>query len=91
VLGKVQRRATKLITSISTLTYEARLEELDLYSLLCRRQRGDLIEVYKTLNSFYGIDPKDIFILQLGSATRGHQMKLFKPRMSRSISQHFLA
>ena len=31
VLEKVQRRATKLITSISTLTYEARLEELDLY------------------------------------------------------------
>ena len=86
----------KLIKSIvSTLTYEARLEELDLYSLICRRQRGDLIELYKTLNSllnsFYRIDPKDIFTLQLDSATRGHQMKLFKPRMSRSIGQHFLS
>ena len=76
VLEKVRRRATELITSISTLTYEARLEELDLYSLFCWRQRGDLIEVYKTLNSFYCIDPKDIFTLQLDSATRGHQMKL---------------
>ena len=82
VLEKLQRRATKLITSISTLTYEARLQELDLYSLFCRRQRSDLIKVYKTLNSFYRIDPKDIFTLQLDSATRGHQMKLFKPRMS---------
>ena len=91
MLEKVQRRATKLITSISTLTYEARLEELDLYSLFCRRQRGDLIEVYKTLNLFYRIDPKDIFTLQLDSATRGHQMKFFKPRMSRSIGQHFFS
>jgi len=91
VLEKVLRRATKLITSISTLTYEAKLEELDLYSLFCRRQRGDLIEVYKTLNSFYRIDPKDIFTLQLDSATRGHQMKLFKPRMSRRIGQHFFS
>ena len=60
-----------------------------IYSLFCRRQRSDLIEVHKTLNSFYHIGPKDIFMLQLDSATRGHQMKLFKPRMSRSIGQHF--
>ena len=49
--------------------YEATLEELDLYSLSYRRQRGDLIEVYKALNSFYRIDPKDIFTLQLDSAS----------------------
>ena len=90
-LEKVQRRATTLITSISTLTYEARLEELDLYSLFCRRQRGDLIEVFKILNSHYRIDPNDLFTLQLDSVTRGHQMKLFKPRMSRSIGQHFFS
>jgi len=34
-----------LITSISTLTYEARLEELDLYSLFCRRQRGPMVNL----------------------------------------------
>ena len=45
-----------------------------------------------TLNSSFScFDPKDIFALQLDSATRGHQMKLFKPRMSRSIGQHFFS
>ena len=47
--------------------------------------------MYKTLNSFYCFDPKDIFMLQLDSATRGHQMKPCKPRMSRSIGQHFFS
>ena len=88
VLEKVQRRTTKLIPSISTLSYEARLQELDLHSLFCRRQRGDLIEVFKILNSYYQIDPKDIFTLQ-GNVTIGHQMKLFKQRINRSIGQHF--
>ena len=62
VLEKVQRRATKLIPSISTLSYEARLQELDLHSLFCRRQRGDLIEVFKILNSYYQIDKRYLYI-----------------------------
>ena len=45
--------------------------------------------MFKILNSYYQIDPKDIFTLQQDSVTRGHQMKLFKQRISRSIGQHF--
>jgi len=89
VLEKVQRRATKLITSISTLSYECRLRELDLHSLYCRRQRGDLIEVFKILNSYYQIDPNEIFTLQQNSVTRGNQLKLFKPRVNRNTGKHF--
>ena len=37
VLEKVQRRATKLIPSISTQPYETRLAKLNLHSLYCRR------------------------------------------------------
>jgi len=74
ILERVQRRATELITSISTLTYEVRLEKLQLYSLYCRRQRGDLIEAFKILNSYYHIDSNDIFTLQHDSNTRGHEI-----------------
>ena len=41
------------------------------------------------LNSYYNINPEDVFTLQQGNATRGHQMKLFKRRINTSISQHF--
>ena len=28
----------------------------DMYSLFCRRQHGDLIEVFKILNGYYNVD-----------------------------------
>ena len=47
---RIQQRATKLVPELAQLPYEARLQHLNLYSLYCRRQRGDLIEVYKLIN-----------------------------------------
>ena len=43
-LEKVQKRATKLVTSVSTLSYESRLSQLQLHSLYCRRQRSNLVK-----------------------------------------------
>ena len=46
-LEKVQRRATKLVTSLRDMSYQKRLQTLDLPSLVYRRHRGDMIEVYE--------------------------------------------
>ena len=71
ILERVQRRATKLIPSISTFSYEARLNHLQLHSLYCRRQRSDLIEAYKIISNLYQLNPDKIFTKLSGSSTRG--------------------
>ena len=45
-IEKVQRRVTKMIPSISALTYEERLKRTGLISLENRRLRADLLEVF---------------------------------------------
>ena len=47
LLESVQRRATKLVDGLHQLSYSERLKKLDLPSLVYRRARGDMIEVFK--------------------------------------------
>ena len=56
IIEKVQMRATKLVKGFSRLPYSIRLQKLGLYSLYCRRERGDLIETYKILKGYYNIE-----------------------------------
>ena len=48
----VQRRATKLVDNYKELTYKERLKKLDLPTLAFRRQRGDMIQLYKHFHSY---------------------------------------
>ena len=78
VLEKVQKQATKLVKGYEKLPYEQRLKSLGIYTLFCRRQRGDLIEVFKILNRYYDIKPTQFFKPSDVTSTRGHCMKLSK-------------
>ena len=71
LLEGVQRRATKLITSISNKSYEDRLHILNLTTLETRRLRGDLIEVFKIFKGFDNLDSSMFFELS-NAHTRGH-------------------
>jgi len=61
---KLLEGATKLIKGMGNLHYEERLRRLGLKSLETRRDRGDLIEVFKFINGAYTVDA-DIFFLNL--------------------------
>ena len=47
VIEKIQRRFTKMIPAVKDMSYEERLRSLGLWSLEERRNRADLIQVYK--------------------------------------------
>ena len=76
-MEKIQRRATKLISSLQDKSYEEWLSALSLPSLSFRRLRGDLILLFKILNDYFSSDFTDLYTFS-STATRGHQFKLFK-------------
>ena len=49
-LEKIQKRALRVTHQLRGLTYEERLESMELTNLEMRRGRGDLIQAYKILN-----------------------------------------
>ena len=55
-IENVQRRATKLVGSISHLPYSERLRALGLPSLEYRRERADVIKVYKIIHDIDKVD-----------------------------------
>jgi len=67
-----------MVTDVQHLSYEDRLKKLNLYSLVRRRKRGDLIEVFKILNNLEYIDEEILFIRSSTTNLREHNCKLFK-------------
>ena len=51
-IEKIQRRAKKMIPEIRNHSYHQRIQDLDIISLVQRRLRGQLIEVFKYPNEF---------------------------------------
>ena len=71
-LEAVQRRATKMITSLRNKSYEERLARLNLFSLEKRRLRGKNIECYKILKGFTNVDANKMFSIDNTSRTRSN-------------------
>ena len=55
-IEKVQKRATKLTISFKNMSYTDRLSRLKLSTLIYRRLRGDMIEVFKIAHDLYDPD-----------------------------------
>ena len=90
-IEKVQKRATKQISSLRNLTYTERLKRLNLPTLRFRRLRGDMIEVYKMLHHIYDSSLPPLLEPVTDSNTRGHSLKLRKTRTTKSIRHHYFS
>ena len=79
-IENAQRRATRLVSVCKNLSYPERLRKLGLPTLEYRRQRADMVQVYKILNDIDKVDKAKLFSLATYNRTRGHPLKLFKER-----------
>ena len=71
MLEKVQKRATKLIPAIKTMTYTERLKACKLPTLHYRHIRGNMIEMYTILSGKYDTALIPRVNREHGSVTRG--------------------
>lgn len=85
---RVQRRATRLCDEIKNLKYEDRLKAMKLPSMYYRRERGDMIQVYKILNGKDRLDGNKIIPLCENTLTRGHSKKLKKKRARLNVRKY---
>ena len=91
LIESVQRRATKIVPTLSLLPYEERLKLLDLPTLKYWRRRGDMIIVYKMLNDLIDLDRQSFFFQMSNLYTRGHSKKLYKPFSRLKIQIQFFS
>ena len=87
LIESVQRRFTKHIAGLKSLTYPERLKILHTESLERRRLISDLPTIYRIIHGYSALDSTS-FITLGNSNTRGHQLKL-KKQYSRVNSRAF--
>ena len=80
-----------MIPNISHLSYEKRIEILHLWTLEERRNRADLIQVFKMYSGASAPSFGDFFEVDSRGRTRGHSLKLVKHRSSTLVRQMFFS
>lgn len=91
ILERVQRSFTKRIPGFYNLAYDDRLLRLELESLELRRQRQDLVMLYKIANHIIDIEFDSMFEWATGLQTRGHSLRIQIPRCRLNIRKSFFA
>ena len=96
LLEAVQKRAVRMVSGLRGKEYEDRLKEVGLTTLEARRQRGDMIEVWKILHGKEDVDPGTWFDMAATGATHvtrqaGHPLNIVKPRARLEIRNNFFS
>ncbi|KAF2346656.1 Reverse transcriptase domain [Trinorchestia longiramus] len=75
-MEKIQRKATKMIPELRNLSYERRLQRLEIIFLEQRKLRGLLIETFKYLNGLNNVTLEGLFVRDGNVRTRNNGQKL---------------
>ena len=90
-LENVQRRAARLVKCIKHLSYSERLKALGLPTLEYRRERANIIQVYKILLDIDKAHRENLFQMAAYTSTRGHPLKLFKKRCRLNLRKNYFS
>ena len=88
LIEDIQRRATKLLPEMAHLSYEERLQKLQLPSLKFRRLRGDLIQLYNMVHDEDSFNFNKFFTFAKNQGTRGHNFKLYIHPCNKNVRKY---
>jgi len=91
LLERVQHHFTQMFPHLRSLSYEHRLCQLGLWSLEERRNRADLIELFKMIKGFSSTPWSHFFKKAEDTSTRGHTWKLAKQHSCCGTRLHFFS
>jgi len=91
LLERVQHRLTRFFDDLKDLDYNERLRKLKLWSLQERRNRADLVELFKMVRGISTVPLDSYFQLADGSRTRGHSWKLMKSHIRCDARLYFFS
>ncbi|MEW8547692.1 MAG: reverse transcriptase family protein, partial [Candidatus Thiodiazotropha sp.] len=87
LVENIQRRATRIVPELRGLSYTQRIKALNLPTLLYRRQRYDLIQIYKIVHHIDDIEPTKLFSFN-DNITRGHIFRIYKPSVKKTLRKN---
>ena len=89
-LERVQRRATRRVEGLESMTYRERLRELGMCSLEQRKARGDMIAVFNYVKGNHIEEGGNLFTAALETRTRSNGFKLRERRFHFNSRKDFL-
>ena len=91
-IENVQRRATKLVPGLLNLPYPEILKALRLPTLLYRRYRGDMIDMYKITHDIYDQGATKFISFPSNVAVdrnfRGHNFTIYKEQWKTDVRRY---
>jgi ribonuclease P/MRP protein subunit RPP40 len=95
ILEKVHRRVVAIVSGLRGVTYEERLEELEMTTLEERRHRADMLHVFMILTEKDNVDKSTWFKMASEGTVRTMQAKgtlnLVKPRTRLEVRSNFFS
>ena len=91
-LQRVQQRITEKIPRLRNVSFEGRLNEIDLVSLSKQKAFGDLTEVFRIFKRFHNMNTEDYFTVYHSNITRTqNSFEKIDQRFLTNEAKHFFS